>query len=122
MKHIYVGDRKVAEFDDGMIVGYKSKQDIAMVFTGKMDVDQVVDLIMTATYDSFKTFEDVLRRNSKTPEQAEATIKEVYRRYVIGFSLAIDKAYPKGKDLRAENPKAFVPLAKDPKAPIKPES
>lgn len=101
---IKVNSKLVMQVDQALLIGLKDKNEVKLNIQGNLSLEEVLDMINTATLDILQSFEDLAANKSNLNEQSQKQLKEdIYQRAVLGFSLMIDKYHPEGIKTRFNN-------------------
>ena len=101
---IKVNSKLVMQVDQALLIGLKDKNEVKLNIQGNLSLEEVLDMINTATLDILQSFEDLAADKSNLNEQSKKQLKEdIYQRAVLGFSLMIDKYHPEGIKTRFNN-------------------
>jgi hypothetical protein len=90
MKKIAVDKKNVVEINNGILMGYTTKDQINTHIVGQLSLDETLDMLNTVQYEFLNTF--VKHALEKQPQLTEKDIrKQLYDRSVMGYSLMIDR-------------------------------
>lgn len=94
---IKANSKELMKVDHAIIIGLKGKDEVKLNIQGNISLEEVLDMINTATLDILQSFEDLAANKSNLNEESQKKLKEdIYQRAVLGFSLMIDKYHPEG--------------------------
>jgi len=91
------GNKNLMDVDQAIVIGLRNKKDVSLNIQGELSLEEVLDMLNTATLELLSTFEGTAVKDKKLKEeQAKQLKKDIYERAVLGFSLMIDKYNPEG--------------------------
>lgn len=91
------GNKNLMDVDQAIVIGLRNKKDVSLNIQGELSLEEVLDMINTATLELITTFEDNAHQKGELNEDQLKQLKvDIYERAVLGFSLMIDRFHPEG--------------------------
>lgn len=91
------GNKNLMDVDQAIVIGLRNKKDVSLNIQGELSLEEVLDMINTATLELITTFEDNAHQKGELNEDQLKQLKvDIYERTVLGFSLMIDRFHPEG--------------------------